>query len=72
MLLNLLYQLDAADRHCRVIEPFESKHRSGPLFDAPMVLLDHIVEVLARPHSDPSRQPAFRLQLSHGTMGCGE
>ena len=42
MLLNLLYKLDAADRHGRVIEPFESEHRSGSLFDSPVVLLNHI------------------------------
>ncbi len=68
MLLNLLHKLDAADGHGRVIEPFESVHRSGPLFYSTMVLLDHIIEVPARPHSDPLRQAAFRLQFSHGTM----
>ena len=40
MLLNLLYRLDAPDRYCRVIESFESEHPSGPLLDAPMVLLN--------------------------------
>jgi hypothetical protein len=68
MLLNLVYKLDAADGHGRVIEPFESEHRSGPLFDAPMILLNPIVEILARPHSDPPGQPAFRLQFPHRSM----
>jgi hypothetical protein len=68
MLLNLLYKLDAADRHGRVIQPFESEHRSGSLFDSPMVLLNHIVEILARPHSDTPRQPAFRLQFPNRTV----
>jgi hypothetical protein len=68
MLLNLLYKLDAADRHGRVIQPFESEHRSGPLLDSPMVLLNHIVEKLARPHSDTPRQPASRLQFLHRTV----
>lgn len=68
ILLNLLDKLDAADAHCRVIKPFESEHRSGPLFYSPMVLLNHIVEILARPHPDPPRQPVFHLQFSHGMM----
>ena len=62
-LLNLLHKLDAADRHRRIIEPFEPEHRAGPLLDSPMVLLNYIVEILARPHSDPQRQLAFRLQF---------
>jgi hypothetical protein len=40
MLLNFLHKLDTADRHCRAFEPFESEHRSDPLLDAPMILLD--------------------------------
>jgi hypothetical protein len=43
MLLNLLYKLDAADRDGRTVETFEAKHRSDPLLDSPMILLDHDV-----------------------------
>jgi hypothetical protein len=43
MLLNLLHKLDAADRDCRAVKPFETKHRPDPLLDSPMILLDHVV-----------------------------
>jgi hypothetical protein len=43
MLLNLLYKFDAADRDCPSVEPFEAKHRSHPLLDSPMILLDNVV-----------------------------
>jgi hypothetical protein len=43
MFLNLLHEFDAADRRCRAVEPFESEHRSGPLLDSPMILLNHVV-----------------------------
>jgi hypothetical protein len=43
MLLNFLHKLDAADCHGRAVKPFESEHRSDPLLDAPMILLDHVV-----------------------------
>src|SRR6267143_7069000 len=43
MLLDLLCQLDAADGHCRVVEPFESEHRPDALLDPPMVLVNGLI-----------------------------
>lgn len=70
MVLNFLHKLDADDQG-RVIEPVKFEHRAGALFYSTMVLLDPIIEVTARLHSDPPRQAAFRLQFSQCTMRCG-
>src|ERR1700683_1695109 len=44
-LLDLLCQLDATDYHRRRPEALQSQHRAQPLFDAPVVLFDKIVQV---------------------------
>ena len=41
-----MHQLDAGDRDRRIMEPLEAKHHSDPLLDAPMVLLDQVVQML--------------------------
>ena len=43
--LDLLCQLNAADRHGRCLESLESEHRPDSLFYPAMVLLDHVVQV---------------------------
>ena len=44
-LLDLLCQLDASDNHHRRPETLQSQHRAHPLFDAPVVLFDAVVQV---------------------------
>ena len=46
ILLDLLRQLDTADRHGRRLESLETQHWPGSLLHPPMVLLDHIIQVL--------------------------
>lgn len=43
MFPNLLSELDAADRDCCCLEPFESEHRPDPVFDSAMVLLHNVI-----------------------------
>jgi hypothetical protein len=47
MFTNLLYQLDTTDCYCCCIELLKTKHRPNPLFDATIVLLYNIVQILA-------------------------
>jgi len=42
-------------RYCRCVESLEAEHRPNPLFDAAMILLHHIVQVLAGPYPNPAR-----------------
>jgi hypothetical protein len=57
-LLDSLRQFDAADRHGRVAEPFESKRWSDALFDSTVILFHQIVQVLAAAHAHALRQLA--------------
>ena len=43
--LDLLRQLDSSDHDCRSLKAFQPQHRPKPLLHAPMVLLDHVVEI---------------------------
>jgi hypothetical protein len=43
-------QLDASNRHCGVVERFESLHGGTAAFDRAVILLNDIVEALAAPH----------------------
>jgi hypothetical protein len=45
-LAEALYQLDAGDRVCRMTELLEAKHHCDTLLDAPMVLLNQVIQVL--------------------------
>ena len=45
--LDLLRQLDSADRDHRIFESFEPEHRADPVFHAPMILFDQVIQVLA-------------------------
>src|SRR5579872_2996186 len=47
-LLDLLCQLDSADRYDRVVESLESQHGPDSLLHPPVVLLHQIVQILAR------------------------
>jgi hypothetical protein len=59
-----LHKLDAADRDCRAVEPFEAKHWSDPLLDSPMILLDHVVQIFARSHADTLWQSSYLQSFS--------
>jgi hypothetical protein len=43
-------ELNASQSNGRRAKRFESQHRSAAPFDGPMVLLDHVIEISARPH----------------------
>src|SRR3954462_15111421 len=55
MFPNLLRKFDAADGDCCSLESFKSEHWSNPLFDAAMILLHHIIQVLAGSYSNALR-----------------
>jgi hypothetical protein len=66
MLLNFLHKLDAADCHGRAVKPFQSEHRSDPLLDAPMILLDHCcldICSIALGHASATGYPTSILEL---------
>lgn len=56
---NLFCKLDAADRYCRWFKSLAPEHRPNPLFDAAMILLHNIVQMLAGPY------PYTALYRSH-------
>ncbi len=47
---NLLYKLNAGDRYRRRFKSLELEHRPNPLFDAAMILLHNVVQVLGGPY----------------------
>ena len=47
-LADAVHQLDAGDRDRHIVEPLETKHHSDALLDAPMVLLNQVVQVFRR------------------------
>jgi len=55
MFPNLLRKLDAANRYRCGLELLEPEHRSYPLFDPAMILLDNVVQVLAGAHANSLR-----------------
>src|SRR5215472_11325350 len=69
-LLDLLRQLDSADRDPRIVESFEPEHRPDPLFHSPMVLFDQVIQILAGSHLHSPRKFPIFLHLPHRPMGC--
>ena len=43
---NLLHEFNAHENSSGVVESLESEHRLGVEFDAPVVLLDQIIQIL--------------------------
>jgi hypothetical protein len=70
-LLDLLCQLDAADYHRRRPQALQSQHRAQPLFDAPVVLFDEVVQVFAGPYWHALRQLAITFPFRHRPVGGG-
>jgi hypothetical protein len=45
LLTDAMHQLDAGNRDCRVTELLEANHRGDALLDAPVVLLNQVVQI---------------------------
>ena len=45
LLTDAMHQLDAGNRDCRVMELLEANHRGDALLDAPVVLLNQVVQI---------------------------
>lgn|GEM_PF-4194304 len=52
---NFHCKFNTAYRYCRCVESLEPEHRSNPLFDAAMILLHQVVQVLARSYPYTAR-----------------
>jgi hypothetical protein len=49
---DLLHKFDSDQNAARVVEGLETEHRLSAEFDTPVVLLDHIVQVLTTANFD--------------------
>ena len=59
---DFVYQLDAAHRDCRSLEPLEPWHWIYPLLHSAVILLYRVVEILARTDADTHWQDVGFLQ----------
>src|SRR5260370_19404267 len=69
-LADAMHQLDAGNRGRRILEVLEACHHSDALLDAPMVLLNQVVQVLRRAQLRVSGQRAIGFQRAHRTVRC--
>jgi len=60
-----VHQFDPRNRDRCTPEPFEAEHHVRPGLDVPMILLDHVVQVLRGPDLRVLRQEAIGLHLTH-------
>jgi hypothetical protein len=49
--LDFLCQFDATDHHRCASKALQTQHRAQPLFNPPMVLFDHVVQIFVAPNS---------------------
>jgi hypothetical protein len=66
---DFVRQLDSAQCYFRIPERLKPQHRITSLLYLPVILLDHVVQVLAGPDERLSGQYAFGLQFGDGLMG---
>src|SRR5215510_9473223 len=65
---DFVCQLDSTQRYFRIPKYLESKHWITPLLHSPMILLNHVIQVLVGPDERLSGQCAFGLQFGDGLM----
>jgi hypothetical protein len=65
---DFVCQLDSAQCHFRIPKYLEPQHRVTPLLHLPVILLNHVIQVLAGPDERLSGQDAFGLQFGDGLM----
>jgi hypothetical protein len=70
-LADAVHQLDTGDRDRRMTELLEAEHHSDTLLDAPMVLLNQIIQVLRRSLLRIRWQGTIGFHLSHCATRCG-
>src|SRR5262245_27016743 len=63
-------QLDSAQCYFRIPECLEPQHRITSLRRHPVILLNHVIQVLVGPDERLSGQDALGLQFGDGLMGC--
>ena len=66
---DFVRQLDPAQCYFRIPERLEPQHRITSLLHLPMILLNHVIQVLVGPDERLSGQYAFGLQFGDGLMG---
>src|SRR5262245_5988401 len=66
---DFVCQLDSAQCYFRIPVSLEPQHRITSLRRLPMILLNHVIQVLAGPDERLSGQDALGLQFSDGLMG---
>ena len=62
-------QLDSSDGGCGVLELLEPQHRPGTRLDVAVILLNDIVEILARGDLDGPERSMLGAELANGPMG---
>jgi hypothetical protein len=65
---DFVRQLDSTQCYFRIPEYLEPKHRITPLLHLPVILLNHVIQVLAGPDERLNGQDAFGLQFGNGLM----
>src|SRR5260221_9686491 len=67
---NAMRQFDSRESNCCRPKGLESKHRSASLFDGPMVLLNHVVEISPRTHFHLPPAGIFLTKQLQTSKGC--
>jgi hypothetical protein len=63
-----MHDLNATQNDTRAAEILEAEHQSGDAFDGPMVLPDHIVQILDLTNLDECVAPGVH-RVQHGQIG---
>jgi hypothetical protein len=65
---DLLHEFNSDQNSARVVEGLETEHRLRAEFDTPVVLLDHIVQVLTTANVDWILPPVIKF-VTHPRLG---